>query len=383
MHTIGILTGGGDVPGLNTVIRDLTFRVSRMPGYRIIGIKRGWGGLVYMDPKKKIMDPEHVIELTEDLVRPIDRDGGTFLHSSRVKPTNITKNPNLLKYRGFEFSEPHDMTSDVLTNISNLGVDTLVAIGGDDTLSYANFLSSRGIKVIGVPKTMDGDIYGTDYCLGFSTAISKANDYITQLRTTMGSHERLGIIEIAGRDSGFTALNTAMAAKPDRVIIPEVKFDVDRLLSLLLEDKQKNPSNYAFALIAEGAKLSDGREIYERDIVDDYGHKKLGGIGKYVSDYMAHKTNMSVMSESLGYFLRSGNPDAKDKIVASVFANVVFNEILKGNSGVMCSMKEGKYTTAPLTEVSKSPKKVDVQRFYKIDRYHPLYENFESTEILL
>jgi 6-phosphofructokinase 1 len=380
--TIGILTGGGDVPGLNTVIRDFTLRARKL-GFNVIGIRRGWGGLIYMDPNKKEMNPEHAIRMDDATVRRVDREGGTFLHSSRVKPTSVTKNPDLMEFRGLSFDQPTDMTEDVIKNLQNLEIDTLVAVGGDDTLSYAVHLHNKGFKVLGIPKTMDGDIYGTDYCLGFSTAISKAADYITQLRTTLGSHERIGVIEIAGRNSGFTALNAALAAKPDRVLIPEVDFDMDTLLQLLLDDKKKNPSGYSFCLTAEGAKPKGGEQVYSSAQVDDYGHRKLGGVGKLISSYISYKTNRTVMSEELGYYLRAGNPDAKDRIVASVYANITANAIAKGDHGLMASMKDGRYQMTPLVEVLKSPKKVDVARFYNSDRYHPIFENFESTEILL
>lgn len=380
--TIGILTGGGDVPGLNTVIRDFTLRANKL-GFKVIGIRRGWGGLIYMDPNNQYMDPEHALVLNEYVVRRIDREGGTFLHSSRVRPSTVTKNPDLMQYRGLSFDTATDLTEDVIQNLKNLGIDILVAIGGDDTLSYAVHLQKKGFPVMGIPKTMDGDIYGTDYCLGFSTAISKAADFITQLRTTLGSHERIGVIEIAGRNSGFTALNAALAAKPDRVLIPEVDFDMENLMNLLLDDKKKNPSNYSFCLVAEGAKPKGKDVVYANAMTDDYGHKKLGGIGKLISSYIAYKTGRTIMSEELGYYLRSGNPDAKDRIVASVYANITCDAIAKGHDGLMASMNNGRYKMSPLSEVTKSPKVVDVKRFYNSERYHPIFENFESTEILL
>ncbi len=279
---IGILTGGGDVPGLNTVIHDVTYRARHEKNVEVVGIKRGWGGLIYMDPKSKTMDPEHALMLNEGNVRGIDRDGGTFLKSSRIFPLKVKPHQKLKEYRGIHFEGVRGMTSDVLANLDNLGIEKLIVIGGDDTLSYARHLHSVGFPVIGVPKTMDGDVAGTDYCIGFNTAISRACRSITDLRTSCGSHERIGVVELFGRHSGFTALYSAIASKADRVIIPEVPFDIRELSSLILDDKKSSPARYSILLVAEGAIPIGGREETMNGGVDAYGHAKLGGIGKRV-----------------------------------------------------------------------------------------------------
>lgn len=386
---IGVLTGGGDVPGLNTIIRDIVLRADK-ENIEVYGLKRGWGSLVFMDPEKKWKNPEHVIKLTFSEVRKIDRDGGTFLHTSRVNPPKMKKNPDLLKYRGFQFEHKTDMTPDVLKNLENLGLDYLVAIGGNDTLSYAYHLDKLGVPIIGIPKTMDGDVKGTDYCIGFSSAISTGSKIVTDLRTTLGSHERFGIIECFGRYSGFTALYIALAAKPDCVIIPEVAFNIDHLLELLQEDRSNNPSNYSIVLIAEGAKIqgSDGMVIQDKTL-DAYGNPKLGGIGETVSNYIKKKTGRETLSENLRYILRSGDPDAKDKIYASIFGNAAFNAIMRGEKGVMTAVVDGKTVTVPLSVVGHDKNEehnvrtVEVEKFYNKDRYRPIFENLEGNCLIL
>ncbi len=382
---IGILTGGGDVPGLNTIIRDITYRAVHENSFEVIGIKRGWGGLVYMDPDRQGIDAEHAIILTSESVRKIDRDGGTILHSSRVNPSKMSSSPMLKEYRGIEYdkSEKRDFTQDVLKNLGNLGIDLLIVVGGDDTLSYALQLHKQGVPVIGIPKTMDGDVAGTDYCIGFSTAISKASNYVTELRTVMGSHQRFGVIELFGRNSGFTALYTALAAKSDRVLIPEVDFSLEKAVELLAKDKRENPSGYSLVLVSEGAKPIGGKIIYADGRTDDYDHKKLGGIGNVVAKYIQECTGEDVISEALRYLLRSGPPDAKDKIMASVYANVAFNGILRGESGVMAANHGGHNCLVPLEFVQASPRKVNVGLAYNTERYCPNYTNFEERTLLL
>ena len=380
---IGILTGGGDVPGLNTVIHDVTYRAAREKNIEVIGIKRGWGGLIYMNPDIPYIDPEHAINLTQDVVRRFDREGGTFLRTSRTQPSQVKDHLGLRKYRNLEFKGKRDMTSQVIKNLRNLKIDTLIAIGGDDTLSYALHLHQQGVPVIGIPKTMDGDVAGTDYCIGFSTAITRSNQYVTDLRSHLGSHERIGVIEVFGRYSGFTALYTALAAKTDRLVIPEVQFDINKLAGLLVDDKKRNPSNYCIVIVSEGAKPLGGGEVLKSDRTDAYGNRKLGGIGEMIAEKLEEMTREEVTEENLRYLLRSGSPTAKDKIVASRFANLAVDAILKNKSGVMTSIQNGKLHLASLEETAASPVKVNAALQYDIERYMPNYKNLEGSGILL
>ncbi|MDO8459780.1 MAG: ATP-dependent 6-phosphofructokinase [Nanoarchaeota archaeon] len=380
---IGILTGGGDVPGLNTVLRDVVYRAQREKDINILGIKRGWGGLIYMNPDNQEMDPEHAIPLNEISVRGYDRVGGTRLHTSRIQPSKVNCDEKLRKYRGLDFECKRDMTQDVIKNLQNLGIDKLIAIGGDDTLSYALHLHKQGIPIIAIPKTMDGDVMGTDYCIGFNTAIVKATTYVTELRTHMGSHERIGIIEVFGRHSGFTGLYTALAAKSDRVIIPEVEFDIQKLSDILASDKKDSPSNYSVLIVSEGAKPLGGKETIINGKIDNYGHIKLGGIGEQIAEKIQQLTGEETMTDNLRYLLRSGPPTAKDKIVASTFANIAMDAALRGDSGKMTAVRNGKFCLVPLEETKSSPAKVDVARQYNSERYEPNYVGLEGTIVLL
>jgi len=383
---IGILTGGGDVPSLNTVIHDITYRASREKNMEVIGIRRGWGGLIYMNPDNLDLDPNHAIILSEDIVRKIDREGGTFLHTSRTLPSKVKAHKDLERFRGIKLKqkEERDMTGDVLKNLENHKIDYLIVVGGDDTLTYARYLSELGFPLIGVPKTMDGDVAGTDHCLGFSTAINRANEILTDLRTTLGSHERIGVVEIFGRYSGLTALYTALAAKPDRVIIPEVEFEMDRLVELLIQDKERNPSEYSLVLVSEGAKPKGGKmQIDKRKEDDMYGHRKLGGIGRYIARELKKITGENAMEENLRYSLRSGRPSAKDKIVASAYANLAINAILRNKKGKLTSIRNGKLVLVSLEETAKSPVKVDAARLYNVDRFRPNYDKLEEITLVL
>lgn len=382
---IGVLTGGGDVPGLNTVIRDVTYRAAREKNIEVIGIKRGWGGLIYMNPDNSEIDLEHAVHLTEDDVRRFDREGGTFLRTSRIRPSKVKIHAALRRYRNIDFEGEKDMTSDVIKNIQNLKIDTLIAIGGDDTLSYALHLYRQGISVIGIPKTMDGDVAGTDYCIGFNTAIAKSNQYVTDLRSHLGSHERIGVIEVFGRNSGFTALYTALTAKPDRVLIPEIPqgFDINKLAELLVYDKKRNPSNYCIVIVSEGAKPFGGVEFFKSSKTDAYGHLKLGGIGEWIAGELEKITGEEVMEENMRYLLRSGSPTAKDKIVASIFANIAMDAVLRNQSGVMTAIRNGKFHLAHLEDTAESPTKVDVCHQYNIERYRPNYKGLEGNILLL
>jgi len=378
---LGILTGGGDVPGLNTVIHDVTLR-AYYDNVEVFGIRRGWGGLIYMDPDGKTSDDEHLVKLDRLGVRRIDRTGGTILRTSRTNPIKVFHNADLEKYRGIKLDKTTDLTNDVLKNIERLGLDALIAIGGDDTLSYAVHLKSKGINVIGVPKTMDNDVNGTEYCIGFSSAISKSMVLIDNLRTPMGSHERFGVIELFGRNAGFTALYSAFMSRESRALIPEYDFDPNHVIELLVHDRENNPSHYAIVLVSEGAKPVGG-EILEAGSPDQYGHKKLGGIGFQVSDFITNTTGYHTIVQRLGYFMRSGAPDAVDKMVAGFFANIAFDCIVNSEFGVLTAIVDGKYDTVPIESVTAAKRVVDVDKFYNKERYRPRFTNMKGLPLFL
>ncbi len=378
---IAVLTGGGDVPGLNIVIHDTTIR-AQYEGLKVIGIRRGWGGLIYMDPDGSGDDSEQIVNLNKISVRKIDRTGGTILHTSRTNPLNIHHNADLEKYRGIRLHQETDMTKDVLRNIERLGIDAIVAIGGDDTLGYAAHLSSLGVNIVGVPKTMDNDVNGTEFSIGFSTAISKSMNLLTDLRTPMGSHERFGIIELFGRNAGFTSLYTGYVSREVRVLIPEYDFDPDHLVELMLYDRKNNPSNYAVVLISEGAKPQGGL-VVESGKQDQYGHRRLGGIGYKVGDYIESKTGYKTIVQRLSYLMRSGSPDAVDKLVAGFFANIAVDSIVSGDFGIMTALVEGKYATVPIKIVTAAKRVVNLKRFYNTKRYRPIYKNMKGLPLFL
>lgn len=371
IRRIAILTGGGDVPGLNNAMKQVFYRAMK-EGIEVIGLRRGWRGLV----DYRIGDPDHnqrcVVELDWEHVRRIDRTGGTFLHTSRTNPARMTREalPAHLqaKYEGAEF--PVDITDDVVANLEDLRIDALIPIGGDDTLSYAARLNQAGYPQIAVPKTMDNDVFGTDYCIGFSTAISRAVDAIDQLRTPIGSHERIGVIEVFGRNSGETSLIAGYLAGVDRVIISEVPFDVDRLAGFLLEDKLANPSKYSIVTVSEGSTETGG-DVVQSGEADAYGHQKLGGIGLRMSDQIMSITGHKVTYQELGYMMRCGAPDALDRMVAMNFGNLAMDMLLDGASGLMVALQEGKYTTVGLNSVIAGKKNVDIDRFYDVENYRP------------
>ncbi|MEZ4387761.1 MAG: ATP-dependent 6-phosphofructokinase [Candidatus Krumholzibacteriia bacterium] len=371
IRRIAILTGGGDVPGLNNAMKQVFYRAMK-EGIDVVGIRRGWAGLA----NYKIGDPDHnkqwVTELDWEHVRRIDRTGGTFLHTSRTNPAKMK--PETLpvhlrdQYRDAEY--PIDITDTVVANLEDLKIDALIPIGGDDTLSYAARLNQDGYPQIAIPKTMDNDVYGTDYCIGFSTAISRTVDAIDQLRTPIGSHERIGVIEVFGRNSGETSLIAGYLAGVDRVVISEVPFDVHRLANLLLEDKLANPSKYSIVTISEGSTETDGG-IMERGEADAYGHRKLGGIGLVLADQIKQITGHKTTYQELGYMMRCGAPDALDRMVAMNFGNLAMDMLLDGASGLMVALQEGKYTTVGLNSVIAGKKHVDVDRFYDRQTYRP------------
>ncbi len=366
---IGLLTGGGDVPGLNPCMKQVVLRALEAD-YEVVGFLRGWGGLAEYRIGDDAWNRRCYRLLTRNDVRTIDRTGGTFLHTSRTNPAKMREQdmPEHLKTPDRKY--PADITDQVVANLEDLGIDALIPIGGDDTLSYAARLNRAGYPQIAIPKTMDNDVYGTDYCIGFGTAITRAVDAITQLRTPTGSHERIGLVELFGRNSGETALIASYLAGVDRALISEVPFNVHRLADLLMKDKRENPSNYVMCTISEGAKMEDG-EVIQTGEADAYGHKKLGGIGQETARMLKKLTGEEVTYQALGYMMRCGAPDALDRMVAMNFANLALNMLLDGASGLMVALQEGKYTTVGLNSVVEGVKRVEVDKFYDAIEYRP------------
>jgi 6-phosphofructokinase len=386
--TIAILTGGGDVPGLNPAIRAVTIRASR-EGYRVLGIRRGWRGLVDLIPEPGADNSNCVMELSEPLVNRVGRTGGTFLHTSRTKASRLPRAfvPDHLKDTYTD--DVNDITPEILKNLEFLGVDTLIPIGGDDTLSYGHRLHKEGVKVVAIPKTMDNDVGGTEYCIGFSTCVTRTIELTHRLRTTTGSHERILVIEVFGRYAGYTALLPTMAGAADRCVIPEHPADPQLLTQLLVEDRAKNPSHYSVVLVSEGAVLRGHDDMsFDSHDTDQFGHKKLGGVGDVVSEYIKqHSTTfndgkvVNVVNQRLGYLVRSGDPDALDSIAPMAFGNLALDLILKGKSGILVAVRDGVYTSVGLDAVMEK-KTVDVEQFYHTDRLRPKYD-FLSRPLLI
>ncbi|MFH1964230.1 MAG: 6-phosphofructokinase [Acidobacteriota bacterium] len=380
---IGILTGGGDVPGLNSVIKAVVYRASE-PGKQVVGIKKGWEGLTHMTGPD---DANYIWPLDRDNTRTIDRTGGTALHSSRTNPSRMSEKAlpgfinkaDLEKYRKNEST--WDITPVVLDNLEKLGVDTLITIGGDDTLGYSARLHSEGFPVIAIPKTMDNDVRNTEYCIGFATAITRAKDAINRQRTTVGSHERVGIFRIFGRDAGFTSLYTSYIAAT-RCLIPEVRFDLDKLCNILVEDRENNPSNYSLVVISEGAAW-DGYEVKSYGEADAYGHRKKVNIGESLSEEFKKRTGLETIVSDLTYDLRSGEPDAVDHMVAITFANIAIDMLNDGISGKMMGIKDGKYAAVEIPDPKMGPRTVDIDRLYNQDRYRPRYNNKIGVPLML
>lgn len=387
--TIGILTGGGDVPGLNPAIRAVTVRALR-EGYRVLGIKRGWSGLIEIDRSRNPIG-DSVVELTEDRVNKVGRTGGTFLHTSRTRPSHVpsVNVPDHLK--GAYGEDINDLTPEVLENIQMLGIDTLIPIGGDDTLSYGQHLHGQGVPVIALPKTMDNDVPGTDYCIGFSTCVTRTIAMTHALRTSAGSHERFLVIEVFGRYAGFTALLPTMAGAANRCVIPEYRFDIENLCELMTKDRHENPSQYSVVLVSEGATFTgmDDMEFSNQE-TDMFGHKKLGGIGDRVAaglQEVSPKFNkgrrINVISQRLGYMVRSGDPDAMDSIVPMAYGNLAMDLILSGVSGRLVNVRNGRYDNVPIDVVTSRKKVVDVGKFYNTERLRPFYKKFDGAPVFI
>jgi 6-phosphofructokinase len=388
--TIGILTGGGDVPGLNPAIRAVTFRALR-EGYRVLGIRRGWAGLVDLVPDKETNNNAQIQVLTEDIVDRAGRTGGTFLHTSRTRPSHLPQSivPPHLKDKYTD--EINDVTEDVLKNLDFLGINFLIPIGGDDTLSYARRLHKEGVNVVAIPKTMDNDVPGTDYCIGFSTCVTRTIELTHKLRTTAGSHERLLVIEVFGRYSGFTAMLPTMAGAADRCVIPEFPFDMNHLTELLIMDRNRHPSNYAVVLVSEGAQMAEDSEMsFEGEERDQFGHRKLGGIGdrvaaklKELSPHYNNGVRVNVVNQRLGYLVRCGDPDALDSIVPMAFGNLALDLILKGESSILVALRKGRYDTVPIDVITDRKKVVDIEKYYNSERLRPLYKTFKGQPFLI
>lgn len=384
---IGILTGGGDVPGLNAVIKSVTYRGSE-DDIEVVGLRRGWEALTHLNLDDPASKSHYVIPLNRENTRVIDRRGGTVLHSSRTNPSKMKKLPDHLTGEDFPVSPStkggiatRDLTGQVLANLTGLGIEHLIAIGGDDTLSYADKLNGLGVNIIAIPKTMDNDVRNTEYCIGFSTAITRASDAIQRQRTTVGSHERIGIFRIFGRDAGFTALYTAYATSI-RCAIPEYKVSLDKLIQLLLEDKHANPSNYALIVLSEGAEWEDYK-VQEYGEPDAYGHRRKASVAEAFADEIKRRTGEETIVSDLTYDLRSGDPDFIDKLVALTFGNMAYDAILEGKSGLMSALVEGRYDLVPIPDAKLGPRKLDVASSYNKERYRPLYSNKRGLPIFL
>ncbi len=389
--SIAILTGGGDVPGLNPAIRAITIRALR-EGYQVIGLRRGWAGIMELVRDRKADNSDKYMVLTEEIVNKAGRTGGTFLHTSRTRPSHVPRSSVPAQYQDKYKNEVNDLTEEVIKNLEYLGVEYLVPIGGDDTLSYAVRLYSEGVKVVAIPKTMDNDVPGTDYCIGFSTCVTRTIQMCNTLRTSAGSHERILVIEVFGRYAGFTAMLPTMAGAANRCVIPEHRFDPDLLTRLLIEDREKNPSHYSVVLVSEGAVMSGTATdtLLRNGDKDVYGHSLHGGIGELVSDKIrdlsanyCNGKKINTIYQQLGYLVRGGDPDAIDSIVPMAYGNLALDLILKGIHGRLVVLRNGRYDNAPIDVVTSTNKVVDIKRYYNVDRYRPHYKSFEFQPLFI
>jgi 6-phosphofructokinase len=386
--TIAILTGGGDVPGLNPAIRAITIRALR-EGYRVVGLRRGWAGLVDYMHDKDADNSDNVQVLSEAIVNRAGRTGGTFLHTSRTRPSHLPRERVPSHLSGYQ-EKTNDVTRDILKNLEHIGVDILIPIGGDDTLSYGKRLHDEGVNVVAIPKTMDNDVFGTDYCIGFSTCVTRTIELTHRLRTSAGSHERFLVIEVFGRYAGFTSLLPTMAGASDRCVIPEHAVDVEHLTELLTYDRNRHPSRYAVVIVSEGARLTTHEGMsFEGDDTDMFGHRKLGGIGDKVAsalkEYSPKFNNgrrIDVVNQRLGYLVRSGDPDALDSIVPMAFGNLALDLILKKQYGRLVSIHRGFYDSVPISSVTSEKKVVEVPKYYNTARLRPIYE-FDGAPLFI
>jgi ATP-dependent phosphofructokinase / diphosphate-dependent phosphofructokinase len=387
--TLGILTGGGDVPGLNPAIRAITIRALR-DGYKVIGIRHGWGGLVDYSRDKDANNADCILPLREDIVNRAGRTGGTFLHTSRTRPSHLPTERVPPHLAGTYTEKVNDATKDVLKNLEHIGIDVLIPIGGDDTLSYGKRLHDEGVNVVAIPKTMDNDVFGTDYCIGFSTCVTRTIELTHRLRTSAGSHERFLVIEVFGRYAGFTALLPTMAGAADRCVIPEYPVEVEHLAELLTADRNKNPSRYSVVLISEGARLTGHEGMsFEGEETDMFGHRKLGGIGDRIGAALKEASakynkgrRVDVVNQRLGYLVRSGDPDALDSIVPMAFGNLALDLVVRKQYGRLVSIHRGFYDSVPLASVTSEKKIVDVSKYYNTERLRPIYQ-FDGAPLFI
>ncbi|MCC6369226.1 MAG: 6-phosphofructokinase [Bryobacterales bacterium] len=385
-----MLTGGGDVPGLNSVIKSIVYRGSEI-GCDVIGIRRGWEGLTHVHLDEPASRERYILPLNRDNTRTIDRTGGTFLHTSRTNPSQMKRVPPGLDPSGFPAKEKtardgakstvYDVTSQVLKNLESLDIDYLIAIGGDDTLSYAAKLDKIGVKVLAIPKTMDNDVRNTEYCIGFSTAITRAMDAIERQRSTVGSHERIGIFRVFGRDAGYTALYTAYVTSI-RCAIPEYKFNLEKMIELLLTDKRATPSNYSLFVLSEGAEW-EGYEVREYGEPDAFGHRKKMSVAEDFSDQVKRITREETVVSDLTYDLRSGEADFVDKMVATTFGNMALDCILANRFGHMMAIENGCFATVSIPDPALGPRRVEVDTMYNTERYRPNYAGKAGLPIFL
>ena len=379
---VGILTGGGDVPGLNASIKAVVMRMAS-EGHEVTGLRRGWAGLLETNPDDPATVAEHVVALDPGVVRTIDRTGGTFLHTSRTNPAKVRRSeePSFLT-DGRTDDGPRDHTSHILRVLDHLGLDALIPIGGDDTLSFALRLSDEGVPVVAIPKTMDNDVHGTDYCIGFSTAVTRTVIFIHQLRTSAGSHERLAVVEVFGRYSGETSLVSAYLSGVDRAIISEVPFDIERLAELLCADKKANPSRYAMMTISEGATMVGG-QMEQAGPEDAFGHRKLGGIGQTTSEMLKEITGEGIIYQQIGYLMRSGSPDSLDLMVAINYAVMAADLVIEGTTGRLVALRNGNYTNVPLGVTRQGVKRVDIDALYDSANYLPKIRHVDGKPMFL
>jgi len=386
---IGILTGGGDVPGLNPAIRGVTIRAIR-EGYKVIGIRRGWGGMIDIVRDEKADNSENFFELTESVVNRAARTGGTFLHSSRTNPSKVSKKDMPDQYKDKYTDDINDLTPEVLKNLDFMGIDAMIPIGGDDTLSYGVRLHKEGFNVVAIPKTMDNDVPGTDYCIGFSTCISRTIQLANDLRTPAGSHERFLVMEVFGRYAGFTAMLPTLAGASHRCLIPEYKFNLDHLTEIMVNDRNKSSSKYSMVMISEGAMIEGRDMVFEGDEADAYGHKKLGGIGDIVSAEIKKRSakynngrEIGVINQKLGYTVRGGNPDAIDSIAPMAFGNIALDHVLRKEYGKLVVLNNGAYGSTDVEVVTSMEKVVDIEKYYNQERLRPFYNVFEGQPLFI
>ncbi|HSJ51417.1 MAG TPA: 6-phosphofructokinase [Actinomycetota bacterium] len=390
---VGVLTGGGDVPGLNPCIKAATLRAIE-EGHEVVGVRRGWAGLLECDPDDVESVAANIVKLDPGAVRTIDRTGGTILHTSRTNPAKVrpSEEPAFLAARraaeagdegAAEADEgPRDHTEHVLKVLSSVGIDAMIPIGGDDTLSFALRLHDEGFPAIAIPKTMDNDVHGTDYCIGFSTAVTRTVNFIHQLRTSAGSHERLAVVEVFGRYSGETSLVSAYLSGVERAIISEVPFDIERLASYLMDDKRTNPSSYAMMTISEGATYVGG-DMVMAGKEDAYGHRKLGGIGQITGEVLHEITGEGIINQQLGYLMRSGSPDSLDLMVAINYAVMAVDLLVQGQTGRLVALRNGNYVNVPIDVTRQGVKRVDVGALYDVEAYRPKIRHVDGKPMFL